>query len=424
MPRTANPDYNPRLGGITYHPGVRETLSLPAIEQPPSKPEICRGWLERIFARETSVGELLRHVDGLRCIAILCVLLYHINDYAVAKTPHPHDTTTDNDRLCRIFAEGHVGVQLFFMISGFILALPFARQHVAGGRQVRLGDYYLRRVIRLEPPYLIALAIMTALAVAVRGARLGDLLPHFLASAVYGHFFLYGRGSDILPVAWSLEIEAQFYLVAPLLAVVFRLRAASLRRSVIFLAIVAAGSLQSLATYPAHAPMHGWTILSAIHWFLAGFLLADCQVSGDLDPGRRPAIWDAVGCAAWIGIFFVVQQRFCLHVLGPLLTLLAYAAAFKGRRSRRLLSHPAVYIVGGMCYTIYLYHGVLISMLGRKTIGLHASRFLGIESLVQIAVLTPPIIAICGCLFLAFEKPFMSRSLFERARHSLGWDRK
>ncbi len=405
---------------MTILPGVRETPPLPANEEPPSKPEGGRGWLERIFTRETSGGELLRHVDGLRCIAILCVLVYHINGFTVAKTRHPHDTTADTDPLCRVFAEGHVGVQLFFVISGFILALPFARQQVAGGRQVRLGDYFLRRLIRLEPPYLIALAIMTAAAVLVQGERLWDLLPHLLASTVYGHYLLYGRGSDILPVAWSLEIEAQFYLLAPLLAFVFKLPTSSLRRFAILLAIVTAGGLQSLAEYPAHSPMHGWTILSAIHWFLAGFLLADCHVAGDLEVPPRSGPWDVVGCVAWAALFLVVQQRFLLHVLGPLLTLVAYAAAFKGRRTRRLLSHPAIYVVGGMCYTIYLYHGLLKAALGRVTIGLHASRFLGVDSAVQIAVLVPPILAICGGLFLAFEKPFMSRSLFEAARRKLG----
>lgn len=393
---------------------------MPAIEQPPSEPGGRRGWLEGIFARETSGGELLRHVDGLRCIAILCVLVYHINGFTVAKTPCSHDTTAETDLLCRVFAEGHVGVQLFFVISGFILALPFARQHVVGGRPVRLGDYLLRRVIRLEPPYLIALAIMTAAAVSVQGERLRDLLPHLLASAVYSHYFLYGRGSDILPVAWSLEIEAQFYLLAPLLAAVFKLPTSSLRRGAILIAIMTAGGLQSLADYPAHSPMHGWTILSAIHWFLAGFLLADCHVAGDLEVSPRAAVWDALGCVAWVGLFVVVQQRFHLHVLGPLLTLVAYAAAFKGSRTRKLLSHPAIYVVGGMCYTIYLYHGLLKAALGRVTIGLHASRFLGVDAAVQIAVLIPPIVAICGCLFLAFEKPFMSRSLFERARRKLG----
>lgn len=405
---------------ISRRPGVRETPPLPAIEEPPSVPRGRWEWLEGTFARETSGGELLRHVDGLRCIAILCVLVYHINGFTVAKTPHHHDTTADTDLLCRIFAEGHVGVQLFFVISGFILALPFARQHVAGGRPVRLGDYFLRRVIRLEPPYLIALSIMTAMVVFVQGERLGDLLPHLLASAVYGHYLLYGRGSDILPVAWSLEIEAQFYLLAPLLAAVFKLPTTILRRGVLLLAIVTAGGLQSLAEYPAHSPMHGWTILSAIHWFLAGFLLAEFQLAGDLGVSPRPMLWDIAGCVAWASLFLVVQQRFYLHVLGPPLTIAAYAAASKGSRMRRLLSHPAIYVVGGMCYTIYLYHGLLKAALGRVTIGIHASRFLGVDSAVQIAVLVPPIIVVSGCLFLAFEKPFMARSLFEAVRRKLG----
>lgn len=393
---------------------------VPAIQESPHASRDHRGWLEGIFARETSGGELLRHVDGLRCIAILCVLVYHINGFTVAKTPYHHDTTADNDLLCRIFAEGHVGVQLFFVISGFILALPFARQHVTGGRPVRLVDYLLRRLIRLEPPYLIALALATATAVCVKGEQVRDLLPHFLASAVYCHYLVYDRGSVILPVAWSLEIEAQFYLLAPFMAGVFKLPTSSLRRVAILIAIVTAGWLQSPADYPAHSPMHGWTLWSAIHWFLAGFLLAELQTTGALGVAARSMPWDVTGCVAWAALFLVVQQRFHPHLLGPLLTLVAYAAAFKGSRTRGLLSRPAIYVVGGMCYTIYLYHGLFKAALGRITIGLHASRLLGIDSLLQIAVLLPPIIAICACLFVAFEKPFMSRSLFERARRALG----
>jgi peptidoglycan/LPS O-acetylase OafA/YrhL len=196
-------------------------------------------------------------------------------------------------------------------------------------------------VIRLEPPYLIALSIMTAMAVLVQGERLGDLLPHLIASAVYGHYLLYGRGSDILPVAWSLEIEAQFYLLAPLLAAVFRLPTSSLRRGALLIAIVTAGGLQSLADFPAHSPMHGWTILSAIHWFLAGFLLAEFQLAGDLGVSPRSMLWDIAGCVAWAALFLVVQQRFHLHVLGPLLTLVAYAAATRSTSTTGFSRRPS-----------------------------------------------------------------------------------
>lgn len=389
---------------------------MPPHNEHSGTPRESRGFLERLFTRETSGGTLLRHVDGLRCIAILNVLGYHINGFTVEKTPFDHDTTAETDWLCRFFAEGHMGVQLFFVISGFILALPFARSRLAGGSPVRARDYFLRRLIRLEPPYLIALTIMMAMLVIAKRGAFRDLLPHYLASLVYGHYFLYGRGSDILPVAWSLEIEAQFYIVAPLLAMVFAIPRTVVRRSLLVGAVIAGGAAQSLATYPAHSPMHGWTLLSAIHWFLDGFLLADYHALGSLEGSRRPRLWDIAGCLAWLALYIVVAARWHLHVLGPLLTLLAYAAAFKGDRSRSILSQPVIYVVGGMCYTIYLYHGLLKAVFGRETIGLHVSRWLGVDSAVQIALLSPLIIACCSLLFLAFEKPFMSRALFERVR--------
>src|SRR5262245_10743057 len=56
-------------------------------------------------------------------------------------------------------AQGRYGVQLFFIISGFILALPFAAERLAGARPVRLKAFYLRRLTRLEPPYFLVLTI-------------------------------------------------------------------------------------------------------------------------------------------------------------------------------------------------------------------------------------------------------------------------
>src|SRR5690606_13995932 len=116
---------------------------------------------------------------------------------------------------------GNYGVQLFFVISGFILALPFARHHLAGGRRVSIAGYFKRRALRLEPTYLINLAILHAAHVLIGagGVRAdpGGLLPHLGVSAVYLHNMVYGESSAINGVAWSLEIEIQFYLLAPLL---------------------------------------------------------------------------------------------------------------------------------------------------------------------------------------------------------------
>ena len=79
--------------------------------------------------------------------------------------------------------EGGYGVSIFFMISGFILSLPFAKAHFnknPGKKNISLKRYYLRRLIRLEPPYIIALIIFFIGNVWVlHKYSFDELLPHF-----------------------------------------------------------------------------------------------------------------------------------------------------------------------------------------------------------------------------------------------------
>jgi peptidoglycan/LPS O-acetylase OafA/YrhL len=80
----------------------------------------------------------------------------------------------------------------------------------------------LRRLTRLEPPYIIALVIFFIANVWVLHAySFKSLLPHFFASMAYLHNIIYQSFSWILPVAWSLEVEVQFYVLAPLFFLFF-----------------------------------------------------------------------------------------------------------------------------------------------------------------------------------------------------------
>jgi peptidoglycan/LPS O-acetylase OafA/YrhL len=132
---------------------------------------------------------------------------------------------------------------LFFIISGFILSLPFAKWRLKGAKEVNLGKYFLRRVTRLEPPYLIALAIyFLAHLFVVRQYELSTLFPHFFASVFYSHTIIYHSFPLVLPVAWSLEVEVQFYILAPLFCLLFLLKN-TLARRIIFLVIIIASAL-------------------------------------------------------------------------------------------------------------------------------------------------------------------------------------
>ena len=126
-------------------------------------------------------------IDGLRFFAIGSVVLYHMLGVISVR----QFGTWQPDRFAATFPlnwliEGHFGVPLFFAISGFVLALPFADHHLHGREVLPLPRYYLRRLARLGPPYVINLVFLFLALVALGHLRLADW-PHLLASFCYVH---------------------------------------------------------------------------------------------------------------------------------------------------------------------------------------------------------------------------------------------
>ena len=98
------------------------------------------------------------------------------------------------------------GVELFFAISGFILGVPFASHYISNAPKVKLKQYFLRRLTRLEPPYFLSLLVWMAAQWVSARRPVSDMLPHFAAHMVYLHNFIYGAfAGPVNGVAWSLE---------------------------------------------------------------------------------------------------------------------------------------------------------------------------------------------------------------------------
>jgi len=148
-------------------------------------------------------------IDGLRAMAILLVLLYHL-------TPEHESSHGWRTLLFKIADMGWTGVDLFFVISGFLIT---SKLLVARGDAHPFRDFYLRRTLRIFPLYyatvLMVLVVIPAMT-AVPFASARQQLPYWF---YYANFY-----SDPLPTEhvaplghfWSLSIEEQFYLVWPL----------------------------------------------------------------------------------------------------------------------------------------------------------------------------------------------------------------
>ncbi|HEY9500244.1 MAG TPA: acyltransferase [Pyrinomonadaceae bacterium] len=196
----------------------------------------------------------LRSIDALRGAAALGVVLYHSVDRSPAAIPAGW-TRYPEMALQFVSSFGYIGVFLFFVISGFCIHLQWARAKASDEQPViSFGSFWKRRVRRLYPPYIIALAIYLGLTAATSGIDVT-------------HFFVYDLGMHLLMlhnldpktcysingVFWTLAIEEQLYLAYFLL---------------LFLRTRFGWTTTLIVCLVARA---GWMIFSHVVWLYSGF---------------------------------------------------------------------------------------------------------------------------------------------------------
>jgi peptidoglycan/LPS O-acetylase OafA/YrhL len=165
-------------------------------------------------------------LDGLRAIAILWVFAFHAQALLGSGLGSAEAGTPTN-----LAETGLLGVQFFFVLSGFLLALPWMRAEQWGYPAPSTSRFYRRRAGRILPAFYLHLAVLFGLILpllhggfSLLGDRLG--LLNLATHASLLHFLHPGSASSfgVNMALWSLSIEAQFYLLLPLLAPLFTAR--------------------------------------------------------------------------------------------------------------------------------------------------------------------------------------------------------
>jgi peptidoglycan/LPS O-acetylase OafA/YrhL len=274
------------------------------------------------------------------------------------------------------------------------------------GRKVELTSYFLRRITRLEPPYILWLLVRSTLLLATAFLPFHVVLVHLLASIFYVHNIAFGIASRIEAVSWTLEIEVQFYCLVPLLTLLFKIPKAALRRALMLLLIAGAAPLQ-------RAFIPGWegpqnfgafqlSILAEIQFFMVGLLVADLYVDGWQ---RIPSSWkwDVLCIPLWILFFWLEPHAFLFAA--PIILPFVIVGGFKGSLIRKFLSHPVVSTIGGMCYSIYLTHRTIITLMQRLFAPLHLGLYT--ELVISLTLIAPVSIALASLYFLLVERPCM-----------------
>jgi peptidoglycan/LPS O-acetylase OafA/YrhL len=366
------------------------------------------GFLYSKLRRITTNQLYFPEIDGIRFLAIVMVILFHIHGFFINKSGNNFTDSSQYGVLDMILSGGHYGVQLFFVLSGFILCLPFAQQYINNGKKVSLKKYYLRRLTRLEPPYFIAMIGLFLATLAMGLYDLPFLLKSLGASLVYLHEIIFRHSPYLTVVAWSLEIEIQFYILAPLLFKVLKLKPV-LRRSILLLAIIIIIQLQQTYRLPFTS------LYNYAQYFMAGILLSDLYVSGFGSQTLNKGVTTFIGILLLAGILCMSFMDWELEkFLFPFLIIAFYLIVLKNDAIKKVFSYKFIPVIGGMCYSIYLLHYPIVSMFGRFTIGLRITNYYLPNLILQIILLMIPVLVISSVYYYFIERPFMSSKWMDK----------
>lgn len=285
-------------------------------------------------------------IDGLRAVAVILVLLFH------ARVP--------------FFSGGYVGVDVFFVISGYLIARQIYHEH-ADGRFTLLG-FYERRMRRIFPAlFLVLLSIFAIAPLIMLPPELHRLGSSGVATTLFiSNFYFWAQGQNYLrdppdfqPLlhTWSLAIEEQFYLFFPIF-LVLTLRFFK-RLDLTFLAMALGSFAISVYLTSAHPRGAFYSSLSRAWELLLGAWLAVTYLK-DLIPRRLGPILQCAGLIMIVGATFGYDLFTPFPGLAALIPGLGTAAivAWCDQDSRLVkgLSYPALVRLGLISYPLYLWH--------------------------------------------------------------------
>jgi len=376
------------------------------------------------FKRITSSGNYIAEIDGLRFLAIFSVILFHCKGaFIILHDKNPIKFPQDLHRsLVYPFLDcGNQGVELFFAISGFILALPFITQFRYKGKELTIRKFYFRRLTRLEPPYILALLLLFVLKMLGKEYPFHVLFPSLLASMVYLHNIIYPGLPKITGLIWSLEVEVQFYLLTPFLLRIFLLPK-NVTRIILVAATLLMPLLQNLITTDTNS------LFKFFQFFTVGILLADLYLD------KTSFIHNLKGVAvAMLGIVFLFllfwvktydtatsstsvfnTLQLVQKVSYPFLILIFYIIVIGNPIWKRIFSTTLLTVIGGMCYSIYLLHAAVISIFEKYIFRIKITNNALIEFAVSTILFLIPILIIASIFFKLIEQPCMERDWYKR----------
>jgi len=376
------------------------------------------------FKRITSSGNYIAEIDGLRFLAIFSVILFHCKGAFITlhdKMPLKYPQDLHQSVIYRFLDCGNQGVELFFAISGFILALPFITQFRYKGKELTVRKFYLRRLTRLEPPYILALLLLFVLKMLGKEYPFHVLFPSLLASMVYLHNIIYTGLPKITGLIWSLEVEVQFYLLTPFLLRIFLLPK-NVTRIILVAATLLMPLLQNLVATDTNS------LFKFFQFFTVGILLADLYLDkASFIHNLKGAVVTITGIVSLFLLFWVKTYdtatssttvfdpaQFAQKISYPFLILIFYIIVIGNPLWKKIFSTTILTIIGGMCYSIYLLHAAIISIFEKYIFRIKITDIALMQFTISTLLLLIPILIISAVFFKMVEQPCMEKDWYKR----------
>jgi peptidoglycan/LPS O-acetylase OafA/YrhL len=298
-------------------------------------------------AKPSAAAHYRPDIDGLRAVAVVLVLLHHVGVWAVTG--------------------GYVGVDVFFVISGYLIGALILRELEAG--RFSFARFYERRFRRIIPAMIVMLSVTTFTAwwffspLELRSYAASALGAVYSVSNIVllhqtGYFDL---GAKLVPTlhTWSLGVEEQFYFVFPLLLLVLMRWARQALRRILWVLTVALYALAFVWT--ARHPNEAYYLAPyRAGEFLLGILLAARALPLPKGAGQRNSgVLAGLFLILWGAFHFTIYSPFpgwrvILPTVGALLVIWAGEAGDSAMG--RVLGSPPLRWIGLISYSLYLWH--------------------------------------------------------------------
>lgn len=291
-------------------------------------------------------------MTGVRAVAIAAVLLYHL----------------------QILRGGFLGVDVFFVLSGFLITTLLLEEADASSR-ISLRRFYRRRVRRLGPPFVAAMLLPAVqMIVLLHDPVLGATARNGLVSLAFTANVLRAGGHVIPATAtalWSLAEEEQFYLLWPLVLIVLLRRRVKLDHVAAGLALLLAAVVAwrfALTFHGASADRVYFGPDTHCDGLLAGCVLAVARRRWGLP--KIHGVWAAIPAAGLLGLFLAATQSGLGYAASATCAVGASAAlimfALTPSFVASLLALRPMVALGVISYALYLWQGVVFSWAGRS----------------------------------------------------------